>query len=786
MPLQRYDTDPVERPSGLVPPTPALDGVTELRVHGVGGTTPVSLLGDDAPLQVAGDRIAGFYRTADVAGRHVEAYSWGGLTSRSGFRALWVLLLPFALVNLAGWMCAPAAHEKPWLFRLHRATVRWAAFGQTINLIAIAVLLFVDLTAYQCGGQSACAGDRWWLAPLRDPLVVAHPGRRVVLGMLPVLVIVVVLALLTRNSLSRYEAVEPPYRLEARRPRNTVGAAARGVDLTDPAFWDGERTTRRLGRLHIAATLAFLSVVVAHVASTTTLVNGAAATMTGLRTAVLVVSGLVLVASAVLAVIDLPAVADASWWSGAGLARLLLSIAGVALIAGLVYAWGQPASSSYTPGQLPGMANVSRYTWLGVLVATGLVAVPTVLARSTGGLFGGPAVAAALGSLILNLVGLAVLMWYAVFLAPVWYTEPASTAGATVHVSSVIGTSLPITMGLVIISLVSFAAYEAVAWWWTGRRPQDEIAVEYESLPAPDASSPAATSQPDGQPATTDGDWRYSILAWARMGIDDTAGARTATTWLRRIARARRAARAPHDVKYLLLVLAAVGVLVAAGAWVGRSVPSPDALTVLGSRIVTLTPVLLLLLVRNSWTSVEKRRRLGILWDIGTFWPRAYHPLAPPCYAERAVPDLQRRLWRLHDAGGRTVVAAHSQGTIISAAALLQADKRPPDARVALATFGAPLRKLYQWAFPYYFRDAVLHDLWTSKRLAEWRNYHYRTDYIGGAVLPDHDTSVDEDLKDPLTSWLVYGQPPPPVGSHSGYWTDPVMWADIDRMAADL
>jgi hypothetical protein len=62
----------------------------------------------------------------------------------------------------------------------------------------------------------------------------------------------------------------------------------------------------------------------------------------------------------------------------------------------------------------------------------------------------------------------------------------------------------------------------------------------------------------------------------------------------------------------------------------------------------------------------------------------------------------------------------------------------------------------------------------------------HRTDYIGGAVLPDHDTSVDEDLKDPLTSWLVHGRPPPPVGSHSGYWTDPVMSADIDRMAADL
>jgi hypothetical protein len=188
--------------------------------------------------------------------------------------------------------------------------------------------------------------------------------------------------------------------------------------------------------------------------------------------------------------------------------------------------------------------------------------------------------------------------------------------------------------------------------------------------------------------------------------------------------------------------------------------------------------------VRNSWSSVEKRRRVGILWDVGTFWPRAYHPLAPPCYAERAVPELQRRLWRLHDSGGRVVVAAHSQGAVLSAASLLQADQLPPDARVALATCGAPLRTLYQWAFPHYFRDDFLAGLSTStKNVVTWRNYYDKTDYIGGAALSKQPNPIDEDLNDPLTSWLVYGQPPPPVGTHSGYWTDPVMWAGIDKLA---
>ena len=42
----------------------------------------------------------------------------------------------------------------------------------------------------------------------------------------------------------------------------------------------------------------------------------------------------------------------------------------------------------------------------------------------------------------------------------------------------------------------------------------------------------------------------------------------------------------------------------------------------------------------SAWNDTTRRRLICIAWDIGTFWPRSYHPLAPPCYTERAIPEL--------------------------------------------------------------------------------------------------------------------------------------------------
>lgn len=177
--------------------------------------------------------------------------------------------------------------------------------------------------------------------------------------------------------------------------------------------------------------------------------------------------------------------------------------------------------------------------------------------------------------------------------------------------------------------------------------------------------------------------------------------------------------------------------------------------------------------------------------DVGTFWPRSYHPLSPPCYTERAVPELQRRLWWLHDNGGRVMLAAHSQGAVLATAALVQPGCRPDGDHPALITFGSPVCKLYSWGFPAYVDRTLLEPLEPggTGRLTDWRNFYYPTDPIGGSVAPDLSTGrdpVDTGFLDPAECYYLYGQPPPSPQKHSGYWADPRVWSLINRVAAGL
>jgi hypothetical protein len=197
----------------------------------------------------------------------------------------------------------------------------------------------------------------------------------------------------------------------------------------------------------------------------------------------------------------------------------------------------------------------------------------------------------------------------------------------------------------------------------------------------------------------------------------------------------------------------------------------------LGGVLATAFVVGLVALGRSAYSSPARRRTVGVLWDIGTFWPRAAHPLAPPCYAERAVPDIEARVraWLGADPARRLVLSAHSQGTVLAAAALWQLDP-PTRGRVALLTYGSPLRRLYGRFFPAYMGPDQLMRL--QRDMPRWDNLFRLTDPIGGPVrIPACAGSPVPDqpaFPDPLAFGRTEEYPIlVPVNGHSDYRLDP-------------
>jgi hypothetical protein len=782
MPVPKLVASPVPRPSGLVPPIVPLDGVTELRVHGVGGTTPESLLGDLAPLQVAGDHVAGFYRSADVAGRHVEAYSWGGLTSRSGTRVLWLLLLPFTLANLAGWMCSTRVPHSRWLSPLHRWSVRLAALAVTLNVVLIVAMASVDVLAYQCGGQRACVNGRWWLSLLGWEPIQSHAGRRLVVGAMLPAAVVLVLAFLSYRTRRQYESVPPLTHDGEQRDPSKGSAAALPDGLAERGFWDGETAVKRLSRLHVAAALAFLALLVAHAVHTTTTSNTAPVHAAALWMIACWVAGTVLIG----VLVDLLYLEQVAEWVPVVL--LIGSVA--AVLTATAFAWLQPRIMYEPAGVLPGVRNTINFTYGGVFLALFLVLLVVAFAGHDSGSFcwGAPFVVLSVAFVVLNAVLLGALIRVAALAAPIkrglggaggWDNVPR----ATVYIFPVIAAAAPYLtlapLGLVaVFTAVEFAAYLRGG----GKAERKRVDTEYRE-----------NEQNEMVPAPPSGTWYSSTLGplnaqaiYRRFSPEHR--------WNWSLGRARRLAGAGTDVQYLLTLISALGVVAIAFAqwqiWVGREQP-PSWFISAGTVVAGALPVGVVFLMRRGWRNLDQRRRIGMLWDVATFWPRAYHPLAPPCYAERAVPDLQRRLWWLHDNGGTVLVAAHSQGTVLAAAALLQPDSRPRHDRISLITFGSPLSKLYGWAFPAFFNADVLRHLSSPAsgvHLHSWRNFYYRTDYIGGRVVlgDDSEVTVNVPLSDPATSRYIYGQPPPAIGRHSGYWHDKRMWDQVDVIAAEM
>ncbi|WP_312866166.1 hypothetical protein [Streptomyces boluensis] len=741
----------------------------ELLVHGVGGTTPQEMLNDPSTVRITGDGTAAVHRRAEdveaeqhpeeYEGRPVpEAYVWSNLTSGNGSRALWLLLLPFMVVNLAHWM-RPTASGMRRAVRAYGMFVRLVALTLTVLLVAAVCEVALDLTAWQCAGTRACAGERAWLtflSPSENPDGWwTQPGRRLALAALAPAALTALLWYLSQRTWSAYESQQPlPHQSE---PEEDGPRSA----LSRPGFWYGRRLVARLRAAHTAAGLLTVAAAVGTSAARHDRTAGDGA---------LQVVGIALEAVLVLGVVTVVAVVCRRGRSESTvdghldrIVRVLPLTALAVLGLAMVYAaWDRPGWRS--SGRLPGYETFGVIALVQGLLVLALAAVALALYRRSrvpgtalGGV-GGPAVAmlaCALGGVMSGGVAQRVGDWLDGGGTP--GESGAAFVGPPVVLSwqaAVIPVLLVVVLLLGVILLLRTRQRARLEI----RRVPDEYDVK----------------QPDPE--------RTRRIAGTR-------------------ARAALTDHAPVIAGIVSALTLLLGATALVGAWGTGQVPGEaaegtpafiegvaDTTEALGSWLIGFGFILFVTWGRRAYRDPSARRTIGILWDVGTFWPRAAHPFAPPCYAERAVPDLTWRMatWT-RQTGGRLVISGHSQGSVLAAAAVWQL--RPSvRRRVALLTYGSPLRRLYGRWFPAHFGPTALMSL--HREVDCWRNLHRLTDPIGGPIDLPGACGPDVDhapLKDPLAYGRTESRPlPAPILGHGDYQADPAFAEVRGRLLARL
>ncbi|MFF8429505.1 hypothetical protein ACF07Y_31030 [Streptomyces sp. NPDC016566] len=735
----------------------------ELLVHGVGGTTPEKMLGDPRTVRITGDDTAAVFRradhTADAPAGHgpdrepvQEAYVWCNLTSGDGSRALWLLLLPFMVVNLAHWM-RPAASGRGRTVRFYGLLVRLAALTLTVLLVAAACEVALDLVAWQCAGVAACARRHSWLG-LLSPAVSddgwwSLPGRRIALAASVPAALTALLWYLSHRTWSAYESHRPM----SRDPEPETDGSA----LARPGFWYGRRLVARLRAAHTAAGLLTVAAALLTPAARFDHHSGGPAALDALGW--ILAAALLGCAAAVVGVVCRRGRSENRLDQQLDrhlVRRLPLGALGLLLLTVLYTGWSRPGWRS--AGRLPGDPAFGA-----LMPAQGLLVV--ILAVVAHDLYrrrpdpragmrglGGPAVvllACALGGVMSGGVAQRVADWLDGTRAlldgpPVLLTWQAS--------------AIPPILAV----LLAVAAHLALRTARLARAERDRVSDEHPGEPE-DPSRTRAIAQARAMAALTD---RTPLVVAVLAATTLLTGAAALAGALATGEPPEGAARRTYDVVQAVA----------------------ETSQTLGSWLVGVGFVLFVTWARRAYRDASARRTIGILWDVGTFWPRAAHPFAPPCYAERAVPDLTWRMatWTRHT-GGRLVLSGHSQGSVLAAAAAWQLTPSVRK-RVALLTYGSPLERLYGRWFPAHFGPRALAALHGD--VACWRNLHRRTDPIGGPVRLPGDCGPEVDhqpLKDPLAYGRTPRQPlPAPILGHCDYQADPAFARERARLLARL
>ncbi|MBI5338464.1 MAG: hypothetical protein HZB45_12355 [Mycolicibacterium rufum] len=771
--------------------------VVELRVHGVSGTPPEVML--NCPVEfldrVSGDSDAAFFRRATwiddaisppSAGgwrRRMEAYSWGGLTSRRASRALWLLFLPFSLINLAHWMLPPARHRGPATVVV--ALLRLLALSFTLTLLLAMAVAVLDIALWQCVSVDYCRSG--WL-PL-EWLGGVPPGGRLAVGALPLAAVIVALWLLGRQEAGQAMPYDGPdcddeFTAACPPPAAVVSVGERSP-LADTTFWNHDDSVARMRACHVTAWTAALAALVL----AAPVADGDPSRSRDVS-AVLLGVNLGVLAMAVAATAWNRATGRGGDGIGGRLHAVLMRLRWLALILlALSLAWlglGSDVPAHRLPDFLPGLRG-SIYALLAVQV----VLLAGVFVGCALSMRGGDRSAPAPG------YGMTLRGFTAAFVALLgWLIGGGISVG--------VGLSTALALGTVRISTAD-AAEAMVKRTATLANAAENFAEKVHAVtmraplivPPPYVWASVATLLVLlAAVVAVVRAWRAATGTPPQTPVEAAAPGRV----LEAVRRARTAASLTDAGPALiagLVTLAFVILVVMAVLFF------PDLHRFTGARylsggvsfIAMFVPIALVVglvvLVVQASRNRQIRRAVAILWDVITFWPRATHPLTPPSYGGRTVWDLRTRMAALvhQPEPTRVVLVAHSQGTVIAAATLMQCTR--DDERYPLLTFGAPLRRLYARNFPAYFGAAAMGDL--RRQLASpeprWINLWALTDPIGSWVFDPDPVFVQgpssPDLSVALTTVdcriLDVGQRDPEHGDfavdpdgavcgHSGFW----------------
>jgi hypothetical protein len=777
----------------------------ELRVHGVSGTPPESMLDDPHPEQVAGDESGRVLRRSepldpDGAGsrpRVLEAFHWGRFTAGSPTKALWLLLLPFAVTNVARYALLTPARRRG-VDSFADLVIRLLGLAFTLSFVITTAYVALDIGARQCG-LGACDRKAWWLSWF------AHQPFRVrfaVASLVPALAITLVWWF-GRQSFQ----YEPP--AEKREPLE-------GEDpFSDLMFWRGAASAPVQRAAHVGAACAVLGAMAVgtlgdpghwmagHGPVAVTLYLG----LFGLCAVVFAVAVVVVGMNRQPAVKDIvpdrhDSVRLPSW---VRTGRAWGAVVAGACVAFTVYHLGLDAPLS--PRALTGLeiaANLSAVV-TGLLLALlfgicarmtmdsdgrrlrhgdGSAAHPTV-PRAFRPYWGGMGawVLAALAALFASGLSTAVVFWTSKLLG-----QPV-LAGTVTTVS----TSGPVRIQLAAsywtgallwgaLTVLTAAAVLPLAAWLL-RRPAPWVAAAILAA--------GAAFLADLVPVAV---VLFGVAVWLcarapRDGFDGRvredypghsddlrkAGAVILRQWRLTIARFRY-----HHALGLVATLFGILVLSAAVAAVLRLLPEPatavrtvgvpegrlDAVSrlvtgafgTIGITVISAIAAGLVTLGVATWRRPAVRTTTGILWDLASFWPRVGHPLCPPPYGGRAVLGVAARASELVNAlQARTVVlSGHSQGAVIcvAACAVLRQQAQAAGAELEnvrtgvdsesagrtladlrLITYGSQLQFIYARLFPGYLGFERLRWTYQTALGGRWRHLYRWTDPLGTHVL---------------------------------------------------